>query len=106
MVSDGLFGKGEATDFNTCHLDIDRRYAFCRRLRRDVYMTPNVEGVPPKAAVSYDLTLMGHALIDTLKPLVFWARANSEASRSREADMTRKHRPNPPTQLNPAKKVF
>ena len=46
-----------------------------RRLERDGYLTRTVDGSPP-VAVSYALTSMGHSFIETLKPLVFWARDN------------------------------
>lgn len=46
-----------------------------RRLERDGYLTRTVDGGPP-VAVSYELTPMGHSFIETLKPLVFWARDN------------------------------
>ena len=46
-----------------------------RKLERDGYLTRTVDGGPP-VAVSYALTPMGHSFIETLKPLVFWARDN------------------------------
>lgn len=43
-----------------------------RGLQRDGYLTRTVEPGPP-VAVSYELTPLGHSLLDRLKPLVFWS---------------------------------
>lgn len=43
-----------------------------RGLQRDGYLTRTVEPGPP-VAVTYELTDLGHSLLDVLKPLVFWS---------------------------------
>lgn len=49
-----------------------------RGLQRDGYLTRTVDPGPP-VAVSYELTPLGRGLLETLKPLVYWANAQMEA---------------------------
>jgi len=48
-----------------------------RGLQRDGYLTRTVDPGPP-VAVSYELTPLGRGLLETLKPLVYWANAQME----------------------------
>lgn len=48
-----------------------------RSLERDGYLTRTVFSGPP-VAVSYELTPTGYALVNVLKPVVFWANDNLE----------------------------
>ncbi|MGX9351366.1 winged helix-turn-helix transcriptional regulator [Shimia sp. W99] len=56
-----------------------------RSLERDGHLTRTVDPGPP-VAVTYALTDQGHALVDTLRPLVRWAAENFPAiAASRQA---------------------
>lgn len=63
-----------------------------RGLQRDGYLTRTVDPGPP-VAVSYELTPLGRSLLETLKPLVYWADAQADAVRAarREYELTQQN---------------
>lgn len=59
-----------------------------RGLQRDGYLTRTVDPGPP-VAVSYELTPLGHSLLERLKPLVYWSYEEMDRVRANREDFDR-----------------
>lgn len=89
-LEDGPMRFGE---MKRCIGDVTQRVLTenLRGLQRDGYLTRTVDAGPP-VAVSYELTPLGHGLLETLKPLVYWSNDQMDQVKTARMEYDRSRR--------------